>query len=87
LNQDATYPDRFAAAKDEATDRLELEARRRAQDGVAVPIFYQGQQVGVRKKKSDTLMIFLINGARREQSRRALDASPTSTVAGVIWEK
>jgi hypothetical protein len=74
LNHDPTYPDRFAAAKEEATDRLELEARRRAQDGVAVPVFYQGQQVGVRKKKSDALLIFLIKGARRERARRALDA-------------
>jgi hypothetical protein len=73
FKQDPTYPNRFAAAKAEASDRLELEAQKRAREGVAVPVFYQGQQVGVKKGKSVALLIFLLKGARREQARRALD--------------
>ena len=73
LKQDSTYALRFRAAKEDASDRLELEAIRRARDGVLVPIFYRGVQVGVKKKKSVALLIFLLGGARREQARRGLD--------------
>jgi len=54
----------FAAAWEEAVaigvEALEDEARRRAIDGVEVPVFYQGEAVGAVRKYSDTLLIFLM---------------------------
>lgn len=44
----------------EATDRLEAEARRRAEEGVDQPVWYQGEMVGTEKRYSDTLMIQLL---------------------------
>lgn len=63
----------FAAAWDEAieqsADALEVEARRRALDGWDEPVFYQGIETGLVRKYSDTLLIFLLKGARPEKYR------------------
>ncbi len=54
----------FATAWDEAlaeaTERMEMEARRRAVDGVLEPVFQGGGKVGTVRKYSDTLLIFLL---------------------------
>lgn len=54
-------------AREEAADRLEEEARRRAAEGFNEPVFYQGEQVGAVRRYSDTLLIFLLKGARPEK--------------------
>ncbi len=63
----------FAAAWDEAlqeaTERLEMEARRRAHDGVLEPVFQGGMQVGSVRKYSDTLLIFLLKAHAPEKYR------------------
>lgn len=63
----------FAAEWDtalvEATERLEMEARRRAEDGVLEPVYYQGERVGGIRKYSDTLMIFLLKAHAPEKYR------------------
>jgi hypothetical protein len=63
----------FAIAWDEAvefgTDDLEEEARRRALEGVDEPVFYQGEECGVIRKYSDTLLIFLLKGRRPDRYR------------------
>ncbi len=68
----AEDPD-FAAAWDEAmeqaADHLEAEARRRAVDGWDEPVYYLGRRVGLVRKFSDTLLIFLMKGARPEKYR------------------
>ena len=56
-------------AVEEAVDELEREARRRAVEGVAKPVFYQGVQCGSIQEFSDTLLIFLLKGARPEKYR------------------
>ncbi len=43
-----------------ATYGLEDEARRRAEEGVDEPVFYQGIECGTVRKYSDTLLIFLL---------------------------
>ncbi|OZI24052.1 terminase [Bordetella genomosp. 9] len=43
-----------------ATLGLEDEARRRAEEGVDEPVFYQGINCGTVRKYSDTLLIFLL---------------------------
>lgn len=66
----------FSAAWDEAleaaADLLEEEARRRAHDGWTEPVYQRGEHVGNVRKYSDTLLIFLLKGARPEKYRERL---------------
>lgn len=64
-------------AYEESLDRLEEEARRRAEDGVEVPVYHQGVQVGSVTKYSDNLLMFLLNGRRSEvfKNRYAAEVS------------
>lgn len=63
LEEDPAYPALFKAAAQQACDRLEQEARRRAVEGVKKDVFYQGKPCGVVTEYSDTLLIFLLKGA------------------------
>lgn len=63
------FADQFEQAREEAADRLEAEALRRARSGVDEPVFYRGVQVGSVRKYSDTLLIFLLKAARPEKFR------------------
>ncbi len=56
-------------AREEATDRLEQEAWRRAHDGVPEPVFYQGERVGFVRRYSDTLMQTLLKANRPAKYR------------------
>ena len=69
INNDESYKIYFAEAEQEAIDRLEAEARRRALNGVAEPVFYQGVECGTIQKYSDTLLIFLLKGAKPQKYR------------------
>lgn len=60
------FAERWEKALEEATDRLELEARRRA-FGVDKPVFYQGERIDTVKEYSDTLLIFLLKAHRPER--------------------
>jgi hypothetical protein len=62
--QDKEFAEKWRHAMDVATDALEAEARRRAFAGVQEPVFYQGVEVSRVRKYSDTLLIFLLKGAR-----------------------
>lgn len=61
----------FGQAWDDAlavgADVLESEAVRRAHDGWDEPVYQQGKQVGIVRKFSDTLLIFLLKGAKPEK--------------------
>jgi len=69
------YRQAFADAMDEACDIMEMEARRRAVHGVEKPVFGslgQGMgsgEIGRVQEYSDTLLIFLLKGARPEKFR------------------
>jgi len=65
--KDPEYAEAFAQAEQQACDRLEQEARRRAVEGVEEPVFHRGKQCGVVRKYSDTLLIFLLKGAMPEK--------------------
>lgn len=67
LKDDPDYAADFASVEGHAADRLEQEARRRAVQGVAKPVFYKGDVVGAVQEYSDTLLIFLLKGARPEK--------------------
>lgn len=69
LNEEDGYREAFREAEEEAVERLEEEARRRAVEGTEKPVFYQGEQVGVVRDYSDTLLMFLLKAARPERYR------------------
>ena len=58
-----TFRKQWDDAIEDATDALELEARRRAFSGVEDPVYYKGQVVGGVRKYSDVLLIFLLESA------------------------
>lgn len=59
----------YDAAHAEACDVLEQEARRRATTGWDEPVFHNGEECGVKRKFSDTLLIFLMKGAMPDKYR------------------
>ena len=67
LEKDPEYVEEFKSAREQAGDSLEQEARRRAIEGVPEPVWYRGQIVGEIQKYSDTLLIFLLKGAKPEK--------------------
>jgi hypothetical protein len=66
---DESYRKEFEDAQEEACDHLEEEARHRAVEGFEEPIYYKGKQCGTIRKYSDTLLIFLMKGARPAKYR------------------
>ena len=67
LKCDPDYPKLFDAAEVKAGDTLEAEAVRRAYEGIDEPVFYRGEACGTVRKYSDTLLIFLLKGAKPEK--------------------
>src|SRR5260221_14175693 len=63
-NERADFAGAWDEALQQAADVLETEARRRAADGWDEPVFHQGFVCGIVRKYSDTLLIFLLKGAR-----------------------
>jgi len=59
-SEDHEFAEAWSDALEQATDRLELEARRRAHEGTPEPVFYQGVECGTVQRYSDTLMIQLL---------------------------
>lgn len=64
---DPEFAEAWDAAVEVAVDALEAEAWRRAATGVLEPVFQKGEQVGHIRRYSDTLMITLLKGHRREK--------------------
>lgn len=64
--EDPAFADQFDEAKSMGGDALEDEAVRRASEGIDEQVFYQGECVGTVKRYSDTLLIFLLKGAKPE---------------------
>ncbi len=72
-DSDTTFAEEWRDAVDEAADGLEAEARRRAVKGVVEPIYYKGKKIGKFLRYSDTLLIFLLKGARPETYRERME--------------
>lgn len=64
--EDPAFAADMDAAFEEFYDDLEMEATRRARDGVPEPVFYKGVEVGEVQRYSDGLMQFLLKGRRRD---------------------
>jgi hypothetical protein len=77
--RNAEFAAEWDDALDQASDVMEREALRRAVEGWDEPVFgSMGQglgsgQVGTVRKYSDTLLIFLLKGARPEKFRERTD--------------
>lgn len=78
--QDAEFSAQWDDAVEEAADRLEAEARRRAYEGVDEPVFYHGEACGVVRKYSDSLMMFLLRGVRPEKYRENVNLQGSVTL-------
>jgi hypothetical protein len=87
LANDPDYAVAFKEAEEEAADRLEHEARRRAVEGTLKPVFYQGEECGHIREYSDTLLIFLLKGARPEKYKERVSAEHTGKDGGPIVVK
>ncbi len=62
-------------AIEDAADRLEREALRRAVEGVERPVFQGGVEVGKSRTYSDPLLMFLLRGMRPEKFRDRSDVT------------
>lgn len=81
-DSDEAFGDEWADALDEAADYLEEAARQRAVKGVTVEHYNgEGKCLYTETKYSDTLLIFLLKGARPEKFRERFEVSDWRTEA------
>ncbi len=59
-----TFASKWVSTVDQALDKLEQEAWRRACDGVDKPVHYKGERVDTIREYSDALLMFLLRGHR-----------------------
>lgn len=84
--RDEAFAAACAEALEEASDHLEVEARRRAVDGWDEPVYGSGGkgegtvEVGAIRKYDSTLLIFLLKGARPEKYRERFDAKVSGSL-------
>ena len=74
-NADPEFSRAWDEAEQEAADRLEREAWRRAVEGVDKPITYQGEVVGYTKEYSDRMLELLLKAHRPEKFREGQSAT------------
>jgi len=84
LEEDAAFKRLYDEAHEDAIDRLEEEARRRAHDGVLEPVYQGGRKVGAIKKYSDALLVFLLKGKRPDTFRERTEVSVRATLEEVL---
>ena len=77
--EDAEFAAAWDNAIEEGADALELEARRRALEGVKEPVFYKGEVCGHVLRYSDTLLMFLLKAHRPEKYRERYEATIDDT--------
>ena len=80
--RDAAFGAAWADALEEAADRLELEALRRAVDGVDEDKLFQGAVVGQITRHSDNLSMFLLRARRPALFNRQISGQMTGQMAG-----
>lgn len=84
-DKDTEFNRQWDEAMDEGSDLLEEEARRRAHVGWDEPVFGRiakdtDGEVGIVRKYSDTLLIFLLKGARPEKYRERQDVQHSGRI-------
>ncbi len=76
---DAAFAEAWADMVEEAHDRLEDEAMRRAVEGVERPVFYKGTLIGHTRTYSDSLLKALLQRRRPEVYGRARPGEGSQT--------
>ena len=66
-HRDQAFAAAWADALEEAADRLEMEAFRRAVEGIGEDRFFKGDVVGRVTRYSDRLLMFLLKARRPER--------------------
>lgn len=84
MDSDPEYAKAFNEAMEDAADNLELEARRRAVDGVEEPVYYKGEVCGTVTKYSDSLLMFLLKGAKPDKYADRQKTEMSGTDGGPI---
>ncbi|MDQ2782746.1 MAG: hypothetical protein M3Y26_09485 [Actinomycetota bacterium] len=69
LAADPDYAEAFEVAKEQAIEKLEREAIRRAVEGVDKPVYQGGKMVGTIREYSDVLLIFQLKALRPDKYR------------------
>lgn len=88
--RDKQFAQAWDDAMDMAADELELEARRRAYEGVDEPVFGSlggssgSGEIGTIRRYSDTLLIFLLKGARPEKYRESYNVNHAGRVDSTV---
>jgi hypothetical protein len=79
---DAEFAAKWKDALEMGADLLEEEAIRRAKDGVRRPVYQGGLLVGHVREYSDTLLIFLLKGAKPKKygDRTTLAGDPKNPI-------
>jgi hypothetical protein len=72
MDSDSSFVAAFGEAHAHAVESMEAEARRRAIEGWDEPVFHEGSVCGYKRKFSDTLLIFMLKGAKPETYRDSL---------------
>lgn len=83
-DDDPEFAADWQKALDIAADLLEDEAVRRAKEGTSKPVFQGGQLVGHVQEYSDTLMIFLLKGAKPKKYVERLQQEVSGPDGGPI---
>jgi hypothetical protein len=91
VETDPLFKVEYDISKNIAVDLLEDEARRRAFQGTNEPVYQGGKKVGIVKKYSDTLLIFLLKCLKPDQYKDTIrnemtgkNGEPIKTEATVI---
>lgn len=87
LKQDQAYATQYGHASEDAADRMEREAYRRAVEGTDKPVYQGGELVGHVREYSDTLLIFLLKGVRPEKYRERVDHSGKGATFVMMFER
>lgn len=74
------FAEAMTRAKEEADDRLETEALRRAVEGVDEPVFHKGKVCGKVRRYSDGLLQALLRANRPGKFRESVDHTHTGNV-------
>ena len=82
---DADYAEKYEEARQQFIDTMAGECRRRAVDGIDEKVFFQGIEVGVQRRYSDNLLMFLLKAADpakyRDNHKSEDDAELTRQIA------
>ena len=83
-DQDEAFAAAWRSALDEATDRLEQEARRRALEGSEEPVFYHGKECARVRRYSDSLLLALLKAERPEKYKDRVASELSGELGGGV---